>query len=243
MTEESEHVGEIIEASTTEFTAECRELHAPPPFGSFVKASLHLDSAAPTPDFDHEQDPFADTFSSRAGRFNSDFRAVVDGSSEPDSGSLREPTIYAIVHQSATTPVDSSRPVRAYWKDEETLAREQPEVFEWVLVTRFKASVIAHDTGSAIRQFLPPKPPNIHTNVNACTPAEIRILTSRMDFLRTLTSSPNSAADEVVAACIREAYVARNGDFDFLVAAGKELAGLLKDDYDRLQAIMRRVAP
>jgi hypothetical protein len=29
---------------------------------------------------------------------------------------------------------------------------------------------------------------------------------------------------------------------DFLVAAGKELANLMRDDYDRLQAIMRRAA-
>lgn len=30
-------VGEVIESSTTEFTAECRELHASSPFGSLVK--------------------------------------------------------------------------------------------------------------------------------------------------------------------------------------------------------------
>jgi len=30
-------IGEIIEASTTEFTAQCYELHQPPPFGSLVK--------------------------------------------------------------------------------------------------------------------------------------------------------------------------------------------------------------
>ena len=30
-------IGEVIEASTTEFTAQCYELHQPPPFGSMVK--------------------------------------------------------------------------------------------------------------------------------------------------------------------------------------------------------------
>ena len=30
-------IGEIIEASTSEFTAQCYELHQPPPFGSLVK--------------------------------------------------------------------------------------------------------------------------------------------------------------------------------------------------------------
>ena len=32
-----EKIGEIIEASTTEFTAQCYELHQPPAFGSLVK--------------------------------------------------------------------------------------------------------------------------------------------------------------------------------------------------------------
>lgn len=33
-----EKIGEVIEASTTEFTAQCYELHQPPPFGSLVEA-------------------------------------------------------------------------------------------------------------------------------------------------------------------------------------------------------------
>jgi len=36
-TELSDRVGEIIEASTTDFTAQCYELYQPPPLGSLVK--------------------------------------------------------------------------------------------------------------------------------------------------------------------------------------------------------------
>jgi hypothetical protein len=64
-----------------------------------------------------------------------------------------------------------------------------------------------------------------------------------MDFLRTLVNSRNAPAEEVIAACILRAYEAYNSDGDFLIAAGKELAGALKDDYDRLKAIIRRVSP
>ena len=52
----------------------------------------------------------------------------------------------------------------------------------------------------------------------------------------------NAPTEEVVAACIRQAAGCYEPKEPFLVAAGKELASLLKDDYDRLQAIMRRVA-
>lgn len=37
MTESAERVGEVIEASTTQFVAECYELYQPPPLGSLVQ--------------------------------------------------------------------------------------------------------------------------------------------------------------------------------------------------------------
>ncbi len=37
MTESTERVGEVIEASTTQFVAECYELYQPPPLGSLVQ--------------------------------------------------------------------------------------------------------------------------------------------------------------------------------------------------------------
>ena len=39
MTETSDRVGEIIEASTTDFVAECYELYQSPPLGSLVKTT------------------------------------------------------------------------------------------------------------------------------------------------------------------------------------------------------------
>lgn len=35
----SSHIGEVLEASTSEFLAECYELHRPPPLGSLVRTS------------------------------------------------------------------------------------------------------------------------------------------------------------------------------------------------------------
>lgn len=247
MADEINIIGEVIEASTTEFTAESRELHSPPPFGSFVKVpwcgediptdagDLPSSHAAP------EDDPFMEPFRRREGSFGPEYRKAIEGEpAEPVPG--LSSAIYAVVHQAATTSVDSGRRVRAYWKDEEQLSREQPELSEWLLVTDFRAIIIGYSAGGWLRQFLPPQPPKLHSFVSPCTPEEIRLITARMDFLRTLTNFRNTPTEEVVAACIREANNARGGSFDFLVAAGKELANLLTDDYDRLHAIMRRVA-
>lgn len=243
-------IGEVIEASTTEFTAESRELHTPPPFGSFVKVRLNGQDDTSHPEAVPviaasliEEDPFeGDGFRRMAGSFNAQYSRSFEGVEVAESKPVLSSASYAVVYQAATTTTDTGRRTRAYWKDEQQLNDEQPELSEWLLVTEFRAIIIGHSTGGSIRQFLPPHPPKIHAFVEPCTDSEIRILTARLDFLRTLANFRNAPVEEVVAACIREANRARGDDFEFLVSAGKELAGLLKDDYDRLQAIMRRVA-
>lgn len=196
-------IGEIIEASTTEFVAESRELHSPPPFGSFVKVAWN----GPQSD-----DPFE-----------------------------LQSAIYAVVHNASTAPVDTGRRLRAFWKDEQELKEEQPELDEWMLVTNFRAVIIGYCANGQVCQILPPKPPKLLTRVYPCEPGEIKRVTEQKHFLRTLLLFPSAPTEEVVAAAIRTAWKICNQD-SFLVDAGKELANLLKDDYDRLQAIMRRIA-
>ena len=200
-------IGEIIEASTTEFVAESRELHSPPPFGSFVKVGW------PGLAEFQADDPFE-----------------------------LQPAIYAVVHHASTAPVDTGRRLRAFWKDEDELKEQQPELDEWMLVTNFRAVIIGYCASGQVSQILPPKPPKLLTRVHPCEAGEIKAVTSRMDFLRTLATFRNAPTEEVVAACIRQAAHCYEPSEPFLVAAGKELASLMKDDYDRLQAIMRRVA-
>lgn len=248
MADEPDIIGEVIEASTTEFAAESRQLHSPSPFGSFVKVLWHGEENLPqapvigSESAADEGDPFMDSFRQKEGSFGPEYRSALDGESAEPVPDL-SPAIYAVVHQATTTSVDTGRRLRAYWKDEEQLKQEQPELSEWLLVTNFRAIIVGYSANGLIRQFLPPQPPNLLTPVHPCTPDEIHLITRRLDFLRTLTNFQNAPTEEVVAACIREASNARGGNPEFLVAAGKELANLLRDDYDRLQAIMRRVAP
>ena len=197
-------IGEIIEASTTEFVAESRELHSPPPFGSFVKVAWTGESPS--------NDPFE-----------------------------LQPAIYAVVHNASTAPVDTGRRLRAFWKDEEELKEQQPELDEWMLVTNFRAVIIGYCANGQVCQILPPKPPKLLTRVYPCEPGEIKRVTEQKHFLRTLLLFPSAPTEEVVAAVIRTAWRICGQD-SFLIDAGKELANLLKDDYDRLQAIMRRIA-
>ncbi len=246
MADENQFVGEIIEASTSEFTAESYTLHAPPRFGSFVKIPMDMGS----PEVGEERtsnvepldegDPFA--FRAAEGSFSADFDAVMGGE-RIDRSTPIQPAIYAVVYSATTTSTETGKQPRAYWKDEDELAREQPQLAEWLLMTKFQAAIIGYAQGNSIRQYLPPLPPKIHTHVFECTPEEIVRLTNRMDFLRTLVGFRNAPSDEMVAACIREACFARGGDREFTVSAGKELANLLREDYERLHAIVRRILP
>ena len=241
MASEQEYIGEIIEASTSEFVAESCKLHSPPRFGSFVKTPFTHESGdeAPGTITTDEDDPFS--FKSDGGSFSAEYEAAMSGKPIERVSGLR-PAIYGVVHSASTVSTESGRRPRAYWKDEEQLTREQPELGGWLLLTDFRAIIVGYGHNGSIRQYLPPQPPKMHTFVYPCTSEEIRLLTSRMDFLRTLADFHNAPADEVVAACVREAAAAYEDDIEFLVRTGKELANLLKDDYDRLRAIMRRVA-
>lgn len=189
-------IGEVVEASTTEFIAQTYELHQAPSFGSFVRTS--------------------------------------DGTVD----------IYGVVHLARTSGIDPGRRPLARGKDEqseEDIYRNNPELSE-LLRTEFTAATIGFRDASAVSQFLPPRPPRIHAFVYDCSAAEVVAFTDRLDFLQTMiTAGIRGPVDELIAACIRRAVQARNGDRAFLVRAGKELAMLLGSEVTRLNGILRRI--
>ncbi|MCL4459615.1 MAG: hypothetical protein M1136_02165 [Chloroflexi bacterium] len=192
----SERIGEVIEASTTEFVAQSYELHQPPPFGSFVR--------------------------------------VTDAAIE----------IYGLVANTKTGSIDPGRRPIARGKDEvdeEDVYRHNPELPE-LLRTDFTVVIVGFRENGVIYQYLPPRPPRIHGFVYACSPAEVRMFTTELTFLHTLISSvAHVAVDELIAACLRQASTARGNDRSFLINAGKELAILLMNDINRLNAVLRRI--
>ena len=74
-----------------------------------------------------------------------------------------------------------------------------------------------------------------------CPPLTVRRFTSEsLDYLQALLNAAEAPVDELLAANVR--YVAahsREGQL-FLERAGRELAQLLRADYARLTAILRR---
>ena len=157
--------------------------------------------------------------------------------------------VYAIVYHASTSPIDSVHRARALGLSLQDLKEQQPQIFA-MLKTEFRAAIVGFQPYSAIAapnnspllyQHLPPRPPQLHQAVYQCDPDEIVRFTKKLDFLRTLLQMSAVPVDALVAATIREIYQLRQGDRDWLVQAGRTLGVLLKDDYDRLRAILSQI--
>lgn len=227
---EEEPLGEVVEASTPRLTAECprERLHAPPDLGTFIKVLPPGVKPDGRGSVALPLDPFADP------------PALSPGLPPPGTP---EGTLYALVFHAATGGAEPGRRAAAYGLDEEQLLREQPQIFD-LLATQFDALHLAYVERGRLRSGPPPRPPRLHAFVYACTDEETCALTESPDLLRRLAfASGVSDADSLIVACLHRAYLCRNNDFTFLVRAGKQLAHLLRDDPERLTALLRCLEP
>jgi hypothetical protein len=197
-------IGEVIESTSTSFTAGAYELLEAPPFGALVRAQARADDMA----------VYGLVYDIRTGSKEPGGRALVRGRTY-SGRDLYDAEIY----------------------------HEHPDLAE-LLQTEFSAITAGFIMHGQIHQYLPPQPPPVHYSVYECTDEELARFTDTSDFFRALLFAYQIPSDELLAAVIRAAARARPGaERDYLVQAGRAVASLLKDDYDRLTAILRRIRP
>ena len=159
--------------------------------------------------------------------------------------------IIAVVTYATTTPIDSVHRARALGLSLSELREQQPQIFA-MLKTEFKATIVGFESyqntengnGNSlgkVYQYLPPRPPQIHQGVYRCEAAEILNFSEQVEFLRILLQVRDAPVDALMSAAIRDIYLLRKGDKDWLVKVGRTLSILLRDDYDRLQYILSQV--
>ena len=154
------------------------------------------------------------------------------------------PDIYGVVGTVTTEPLDSARPVLARGEDagsEEDVIRDNPQLAR-LLTSRFEVYIAGHVQDGVTRQYLPPRPPRVHSFVYDCSPEEIQEFTGQLDLLRLLLNSGASHSDEIVGACIRNAASSHDQPGYFLSQACRTLAVELSADVARLNSILRRIA-
>ncbi len=149
--------------------------------------------------------------------------------------------LVGVVHNARTQSSEPNRRPMAYGKTEAELRREQPQIFE-LLRTQFEVLVLGYLEGEAMVHRFPPQPARIHSFVFPCDAAQVRVVTEDPQFLRSLLEAPGVPTDELLLATLRHALEQRQGSTrDYLGVMGSELSRVLRDDYDRLSSLIRRM--
>jgi hypothetical protein len=151
-----------------------------------------------------------------------------------------------VVTYGETSGLDPSR--RAVRRGEAGLADDaiyarHPEL-EFVLRTLFHVAAVGTDTDGRIRHVLPSVPAPLHYSVHPCGLSEVSAFTGDPGYLpELLAHSGATPAEQVVAGHLIWVDRQRNDGHAWLAAATRNLARLMKRDYDRLSIILRSVDP
>ena len=161
--------------------------------------------------------------------------------------------VYGVVSHGTTAGLDPGRrAVRRSTEQvyDEAIYDEHPEL-KHTLRTEFSVLLVGCVEGGlppsppilggtgAIRQHLPAQPPPLHYSVHECTEEEVRAFSERLYYLRLLLSASGEVpSEQFLAAHVRQAYRQRGQDREWLERAAREIAALLKYDYERLMMVL-----
>ncbi|MBX9686022.1 MAG: hypothetical protein K2X27_04930 [Candidatus Obscuribacterales bacterium] len=174
---------------------------------------------------------------------------LTDSAKMPQFGSFlksisesREICVYAVIYDIVRAPIDQHHKPTALKMSRAELKREQPQIFS-LLKTEWHTLIIGYKQGNQVQNGLPPFPPEVHDFVAPLDKSELLRLTENLDFLRMLSAISKVPTDEILAASIKNAASARDDEYDYLVEAGQYVSRMLRDDYDRLASVLRKISP
>jgi hypothetical protein len=160
------------------------------------------------------------------------------------SPAQRALTFAVVCYGTTASPDPGRRAVRRSTEDvyDGAIYREHPQL-ELTLRTEFTARLVGFAEGMRIRQYLPPQPPRLHYSVHDCSVDQVQAFTERLTYLRLLLATVEIPPEQLLAAHIRQVYRARGQDERWLSLAAREVAGLLKSDYERLMTVLYGIEP
>jgi hypothetical protein len=148
---------------------------------------------------------------------------------------------YAVVTGINTGPFDGNRVIQAHRLPPGELEERKPHLPS-LLRTQFQARIAGYGESELRVPGTPPVPPRLHCWVYEATPEEIRDVTARPTFLRTLVNAPEAPIEDLLVGTITAARAAW-GNQAPLVEWGKYLARLLRRDYVVLESVLQRLEP
>lgn len=156
-----------------------------------------------------------------------------------------ETPVYGIVYHAETASIEPGRRPIARGKDEASEAdiyRTSPQLSR-LLQSEFSVLAAGYREEGKLCRYLPPQPVPVHAFVYVCPPDEVKEFAASFDFLPLLLNNNGLQVDsgELTAAAVREMSRVQDNPHAFLVAAGKEIATLLRGDYNRLRTVLGRL--
>ncbi|HSB90897.1 MAG TPA: hypothetical protein VLD63_12825 [Anaerolineales bacterium] len=103
-----------------------------------------------------------------------------------------------------------------------------------------RALTVGFSVDGRFEQRLPPQPPITLAEIYPLEPDEVLQFTERLDFLPLVLAAPQLPVDHLLAACLRQAALARpeSARRMFLIDAGRACARLLAGDLARLNQLV-----
>lgn len=156
-------------------------------------------------------------------------------------------TLYGVVAFGQTAGLDEGRRAVRRGTDEVfdgAIYDRHPELTR-ILRTTFRVVTVGYagDDGR-IRHHLPPSPPPLHYSVARCERAAVERFTDEPRYFAILAASEGEVAPEqLLAAHIRAVYADRGHDRPWLEGAGRQVARLLKREYDKLLTVLEAIDP
>lgn len=155
-------------------------------------------------------------------------------------------SIYGVVTFGQTGGIDPSRrAVRRGGGEAEDAAiyRQHPEL-EHILRTTFRTAVVGYERDGRLRHTLPPLPAPLHYSVNAC-PRDVvqRFCGQPRYFADLLAYKGELDPAQVIATHLRWVDELLDDNHDWLTNATRQVARLMKRDYDRLVVLLETVDP
>ena len=156
-------------------------------------------------------------------------------------------TLIGVVAFGQTTGIDEGRrAVRrgdAEVYDSAIYARH-PELMR-ILRTTFRVVTIGYIARNGTpRHHLPPIPPPLHYSVSRCDRELTCDFTDAPRYFPILEASEGEVpSEQLLAAHIRTVTAERGGDEGWRATAGRQVARLLKRDYDRLLTVLEAIDP
>lgn len=160
----------------------------------------------------------------------------------PDVG-----TLYGVVAFGQTAGIDEGRKAVRRGTDDVfdgAIYDQHPELTR-ILRTTFRVVTVGYaGADGRPRHHLPTAPPPLHYSVLRCDRAATMRFTDEPRYFAILAASEGEVAPEqLLAAHIRAVYTARGHDQAWLEGAGRQVARLLKRDYDRLLTVLEAIDP